>query len=110
MLHDFPPWGAVYQQTQRWPRANCFEAMVHDLRELLLLALNHAPDPSAAILDSRTLRPMLESGRRGGYDGVGFTIKEGSKVHTVVDTLNHLPALHVTSATEQERAQVGIRL
>lgn len=53
---------------------------------------------------------MLESGRRGGYDGVGFTSKEGSKVHTVVDTLNHLPALHVTSATEQERAQVGIRL
>ena len=32
MPHDFPPWEAVYQQTQRWLRAGCFEAMVHDLR------------------------------------------------------------------------------
>jgi len=36
--HDFPPWEAVYQQTQRWLAAGVFEAMVHDLRELLRLA------------------------------------------------------------------------
>ena len=33
--HDLPPWEAVYQQTQRWLAAGCFEAVVHDLRELL---------------------------------------------------------------------------
>jgi transposase len=32
---NFPPWEAVYQQTQRWPSAGCFEAMFHDLRALL---------------------------------------------------------------------------
>ncbi|KAG0189554.1 hypothetical protein DFQ28_003275 [Apophysomyces sp. BC1034] len=35
LANDLPPWEAVYQQTQRWIRAGCFEAMVHDLRELL---------------------------------------------------------------------------
>src|ERR1043165_9258267 len=35
--HDLAPWAAVYQQTQRWIAAQCFEAMVHDLREILRL-------------------------------------------------------------------------
>ena len=50
--HDFPPRETVYQQTQRWLRAGCFQAMVLDLRELLRLASGCAPEPSAAILDS----------------------------------------------------------
>ncbi len=32
MPNDLPPWAAVYQQTQRWLAAGCFEAMVDDLR------------------------------------------------------------------------------
>src|SRR5215216_681349 len=32
---NFPPWAAVYQQTQRWLAAGVFEAMGHDLRTLL---------------------------------------------------------------------------
>ena len=103
--HDFPPWEAVYQQTQRWINAGIFEAMVHDLRELLRLALGRAPDPTAAVLDSRTLRSTPESGHRGGYDGAER--KKGSKVHLAVDTLGHLLVLRLTPATEQDRAQVG---
>ena len=30
MPHDLPPWPMVYQQTQRWIKAGCFEAMAHD--------------------------------------------------------------------------------
>ena len=105
MPHDFPPWEAVYQQTQRWIDAGVFEAMVHDLRELLRLAQGRPPDPSAAVLDSRTLRSTPESGHRGGYDGAKR--KKGSKVHAAVDTLGNLLALRVTPATEQDRAQVG---
>ncbi len=97
---------AVYQQTQRWIAAAVFEAnLVHDLlRELLRLAQGRAPDPSAAILDGRTLRSTPESGHRGGYDGAKR--KKGSKVHAAVDTLGHLLALRVTPATEQDRSQV----
>jgi transposase len=67
--HDFPPWEAVYQQTRRWLRAGVFEEMVHDLRVLLRLASGRAPEPTATILDSRTLRSTPESGHRAGYDG-----------------------------------------
>src|SRR5215204_6541068 len=38
MPNDLPPWPVVYQQTQRWLRAEVFQAMVHDLREILRMA------------------------------------------------------------------------
>jgi transposase len=30
--HDLPPWAAVYQQTPRWFKAGCFEAMAREGR------------------------------------------------------------------------------
>src|SRR5919108_5341661 len=67
--HEFPPWPAVYQQTQRWLGAGCFEAMVHDLRVLLRLAAGRSAQPTAVVLDSRTLQSSPESGGRPGHDG-----------------------------------------
>ena len=105
MPNDLPPWPAVYQQTQRWLAAGCFEAMAHDLRELLRLGQGRKGEPSAAVLDSQTLQSTPESGQRAGYDG--HKRKKGSKLHLAVDTLGHLLALHVTPANEQDRAQVA---
>ncbi len=65
-----------------------------------------APEPTAAILGSRTLRSTPESGSRGGYDGAKRK-KKGSKVHAAVDTLGHLLALRVGPADEQDRERVG---
>lgn len=104
MPNDFPPWEAVYQQTQRWIAAGVFEAMVHDLRAVLRLSSGRAPDPSGTVLDSRTLRSSPESGHRAGYDGAKR--KKGSKIHAAVDTIGYLLALRVTPAAEQDRAQV----
>ena len=104
--HDLPPWYVVYQQTQRWIRAQVFESMVHGLREILRLREGRKAQPSAAILDSRTLQSTPESGARAGYDGAKR--RKGSKVHIAVDTLGHLLALHVTPADEQDRAQVDL--
>ena len=104
MPHDLPPWPAVYQQTRRWLVAGVFEAMIHDLRELLRLAQGRAPTPTAAILDSRTLQSTPESGGRAGYDGAKR--KRGSKIHLAIDTLGHLLTLHATPANAQDRAQV----
>jgi transposase len=104
MPNDLPPWEIVYQQTQRWIAAGVFEAMVHDLREMLRMAEGREPDPTAAIIDSRTLQSTPESGERAGYDGAKR--KKGSKIHIAVDTLGHLLSLHVTPADEQDRAQV----
>jgi transposase len=103
--NDLPPWPVVYQQTQRWIRAQCFEIMVEDLRMLLREFAGRKAQPTAMILDSRTLQSTPESGARAGYDGAKR--RKGSKVHAAVDTLGHLLALHVTPADEQDRAQVG---
>lgn len=103
--NDLPPWSAIYQQTQRWLKAGCFEAMAHDLRAILRLVQERHPEPSAAILDSRTLQSTPESGGRAGFDG--HKKRKGSKVHLAVDTLGHLLALRVTPANAQDRAQVA---
>ena len=105
MPNDLPRWEAVYQQAQRWLTAGVFEALVHDLRTLLRLHSGRKAQPSAVIIDSRTLRSTPESGGRAGYDGAKR--KKGSKVHVAVDTLGHLLALHVTPATDQDRAEVA---
>src|SRR5690348_1013261 len=102
---NFPPWELVYQQTQRWLQAGCFEAMVSDLRSIVRVALGRQGQPSAVILDGRTLQSTCESGARAGYDG--YKRKRGSKVHMAVDTLGQLLAVYVTPANEQERAQVA---
>ena len=104
--HDLPPWRVVSEQAARWNRAGCFEAMAHDLRMLLRVLAGRTGEPSAVILDSRTLQSTPESGARAGYDGCKR--RKGSKLHIAVDTLGHLLALKTTPANEQDRAQVGV--
>lgn len=103
--HDFPPSTAVYQQARRWITAGVFETITHDLRMILRMVAEREGQPTAAILDGRTLQSTPESGGRAGYDGAKK--KKGSKVHVAVDTLGNLLALKVTAANEQERAQVA---
>ena len=102
--NDLPPWAAVYQQVQRWIKAGVFEEMVHDLREILRIAAGREANPTAVVIDSRTLQSTPESGHRGAYDGAKR--KKGSKVHIADDTLGHLLALRVTPADKQDRSQV----
>jgi len=105
MPNDLPPWHTVYQQTQRWLKAGVFETLANDLRMLMREINERAPQPRAAILDSRTLQSTPESGGRAGYDG--HKRRKGSKVHLAVDTLGQLLAVLVTPANEQDRAQVA---
>jgi transposase len=105
MPHDLPPWNVVYQQAQRWFKAQVFEDIAHDLRAVLRIADGRQEMPTAAIFDSRTLQSTVESGGRAGYDGAKR--RKGNKVHLAVDTLGHLLALYVTSADEQDRSQVA---
>src|SRR5919112_5076650 len=102
---DFPPWEPVYQQTRRWLGAGVFEAMVHDLREMLRWAEGRHPQPSAVIFDSATRQSTPESGHRAGYDG--HKRRQGSKIHLAVDTLGEVLAVRVTPANASDRAQVA---
>ena len=102
--HDFPPAETVRQQAHRWFEAGCFENAAHDLRLLCRIEKTRNGEPSAIIIDSRTLQSTPESGHRAGYDGAKK--RKGTKVHLAVDTLGHLLAVLTTPANEQDRAQV----
>jgi transposase len=101
MPHDLPPWAAVYRQTQSWIKAEVFETIAHDLRALLRVLESRKEQPSAAIIDAPAPRSTPESRARAGNDPHKKT--RGSKVHLSVDTLGHLLAAVVTSASEQDR-------
>ena len=53
---DFPPYDTVYPQTARWVQAGVFERMAHDLRKLIRLWSGRAAQPSAMVIDGRTLQ------------------------------------------------------
>lgn len=102
--HDFPLAEAVRQLSQRWVVASCFENATHDLRILARAEYGRAPEPSAVVMDGRTLQSTPESGHRAVYDGAKK--RKGIKHHLVVDTLEHLLAIPSSPANEQNRAQV----
>jgi transposase len=101
---DLPPWAAVYQRVQRWITAGVFEEMVHDLREILLIAADREAHPTAVVIDSRTLQSTPESGHRGAYDGAKR--KKGLKVRIAVDTLR-APSGAARDARRQARPLGG---
>ena len=67
--NDFPPHDAVYQQARRWLHAGVYENIAHDLRIIARVLGDRPEEPTAAILDGRTLRSTRENGHRAGYDG-----------------------------------------
>lgn len=103
--NNFPPSDAVYQQARRWLHAKVYETIAHDLRIIARVLEDRDEEPSAAILDGRTLRSTRESGARAGYDG--HKKKRGSKVHIAVDTLGNLLDVVISKGNEQERSQVA---
>lgn len=51
------------------PQACCFEYMVCDLRSIIRVAQGRQGQPSAVILDCRTIQSTCERGPHAGYDG-----------------------------------------
>lgn len=99
---DFPPWRTVYHYFWKWDRDGTLNRLHNGLREQVRLAEGRAVDPSAAILDSQSVR-AAETVARGsrGYDG-GKKIN-GRKRHIAVDTCGLLLMVLVTGAAVQDR-------
>ncbi len=65
--HDFPPWQTVYSQIRRWKHDGVWPRLHGRLAEEVRLAEGRPPEPSAAVLDSQTVKAGNQAGARG-YD------------------------------------------
>jgi len=102
MPHDFPPAMTVYDVFRRWAKTGVWQRVHDALRDLARLHAGRDPLPTAAIIDSQTVRgadtvPSVSA----GYDAGKKT--KGRKRHIAVDTLGLLLAVVVTAASIQDR-------
>lgn len=106
---DFPPWKTVHGFFTRWAKTGVFEKILDALRIEIRLRAGRNPAPSAAVIDSQSVKAAETVARADrGYDG-GKKI-DGRKRHIAVDTDGLLLLVMVTAANVQDRAAARLLL
>jgi transposase len=97
---DFPHWKTVYHVFRQWISNHQWAALNDVLRTLVRETHGKCSQPTAAILDSQSVK-SADHGGRVGYDA-GKRIK-GRKRHLLVDTLGLVLGVAVSPASTTER-------
>jgi transposase len=99
--HDFPPCKTVYDYYAKWEADGTTEALHDLLRERVRVAHGRVTTPTAAIIDSQSLKTSCNVSEASQGIDAGKKIK-GRKRHIATDVLGLLLVVVVTAASVQD--------
>jgi putative transposase len=102
MPHDLPAWGTVYYYFRTWRIAGIWDKAMHALRRRMRQKQGRDEEPSAAVIDSQSIKTSAVGGPEKGFD-MGKQIW-GRKRHALVDTEGNLMEVKVTGADASDLA------
>jgi putative transposase len=107
MPHDLPAWGTVYDYFRQWQKQGVWDQVLETLRKQRRKQQGRDEEPSAAVIDSQSIKTSAVRGQAKGFD-MGKKIW-GRKRHALVDTQGNLMEIKVTGAQASDLAG-GIKL
>lgn len=105
---DFPPWQTVYYHFTRWVRTGILHAIHTHLRQQLRLLTGRNPTPTAAIIDSQSVRAADTVSISRGWDQAKKV--NGRKRHLAVDTQGFVLSCYASAANAADSTAARLLL
>jgi len=100
MPHDLPAWGTVYDYFRQWQKQGVWDQVLEALRRQKRKKQGRDEEPSAAVIDSQSIKTSAVRGPEKGFD-MGKRIW-GRKRNLLVDTQGDLMEVKVTAASDSD--------